>query len=223
MPVRWWSRPRPVGRPTPFVAGSNSHQTERTPTWPPSQCTSSSPSTASSSRPPGRSSTASTRRWARPSARSPKPPAPSCSAAGRTRCSRRPGATAPSRTTRAPTSSTRPRSSSSAPTSRPRSGTTPPARRVRPRRDPPPQGGARRRHLHLRQRAAGPGLLAEGLVDDLHLFVYPIALGEGERFWADGEQHKLALKAHDVYDNGVVHLATAPPEQACQPRRRGPR
>ena len=26
-------------------------------------------------------------------------------------------------------------------------------------------------------------LLAEGLVDDLHLFVYPIALGEGEKFW----------------------------------------
>ena len=54
------------------------------------------------------------------------------------------------------------------------------------------------------------GLLAEGLVDDLHLFVYPIALGEGERFWADGEQHKLALKAHDVYDNGVVHLDYGP-------------
>jgi dihydrofolate reductase len=50
------------------------------------------------------------------------------------------------------------------------------------------------------------GLLGEGLIDDLHLFVYPIALGEGERFWAEGEQHKLALKGHDVYANGVVHL-----------------
>ncbi len=54
------------------------------------------------------------------------------------------------------------------------------------------------------------GLLAEGLVDDLHLFVYPIALGEGERFWRDGEQHKLALKAQDTYDNGVVHLGYGP-------------
>jgi dihydrofolate reductase len=54
------------------------------------------------------------------------------------------------------------------------------------------------------------GLLAEGLVDDLHLFVYPVALGEGERFWADGEQHRLTLKAHDVYDNGVVHLGYGP-------------
>ena len=50
----------------------------------------------------------------------------------------------------------------------------------------------------------------EGLVDDLHLFVYPISLGEGERFWAEGEQHKLTLKAHDVYDNGVVHLNYGP-------------
>ncbi len=54
------------------------------------------------------------------------------------------------------------------------------------------------------------GLLAEGLVDDLHLFVYPIALGEGDRFWRDGERHKLALTAHDVYDNGVVHLGYGP-------------
>ena len=35
-------------------------------------------------------------------------------------------------------------------------------------------------------------LLAEGLVDDLHLFVYPVALGAGERFFKDGEEHRLA-------------------------------
>ena len=34
------------------------------------------------------------------------------------------------------------------------------------------------------------GLLADGLVDELHLFVYPIALGEGERFFVEGEQHE---------------------------------
>src|SRR5690625_243561 len=51
------------------------------------------------------------------------------------------------------------------------------------------------------------GLLAAGLVDDLHLFVYPIALGAGERLFGDCvDPTKLALKAHDVYDNGVVHL-----------------
>jgi dihydrofolate reductase len=53
-------------------------------------------------------------------------------------------------------------------------------------------------------------LVRDGLVDDLHLFVYPVALGEGERFWAEGEQTKLSLKTHDVYDNGVVHLCYAP-------------
>jgi dihydrofolate reductase len=55
------------------------------------------------------------------------------------------------------------------------------------------------------------GLLAEGLVDELHLFVYPIALGEGEKLWGEGTgPTRLALKAQDVYDNGVVHLAYGP-------------
>jgi len=54
-------------------------------------------------------------------------------------------------------------------------------------------------------------LLQDGLVDDLHLFVYPIALGQGQRLWADSAgPTKLALKAHDAYENGVVHLAYGP-------------
>ncbi len=54
-------------------------------------------------------------------------------------------------------------------------------------------------------------LLDEGLVDDLHLFVYPIALGGGARLWSDGAASiKLALKAHEVYDNGVVHMNYGP-------------
>jgi dihydrofolate reductase len=57
-------------------------------------------------------------------------------------------------------------------------------------------------------------LLVDGLVDELHLFVYPVALGEGERFWREGEgPTKLALLAHDVYDNGVVHLSYGPPAE----------
>ena len=53
-------------------------------------------------------------------------------------------------------------------------------------------------------------LLDDGLVDDLHLFVYPIALGSGKRFWAEGVSTKLALKQQDTYDNGVVHLNYSP-------------
>ncbi|WP_280257277.1 dihydrofolate reductase family protein [Nocardia abscessus] len=54
-------------------------------------------------------------------------------------------------------------------------------------------------------------LLADGLVDDLHLFVYPIALGKGKRLWSDGvDATKLALKEHEVYANGVVHLDYGP-------------
>lgn len=56
-------------------------------------------------------------------------------------------------------------------------------------------------------------LLADGLVDDLHLFVYPIALGKGKRLWGDGvEATKLALKEQEVYANGVVHLDYGPAE-----------
>jgi dihydrofolate reductase len=51
------------------------------------------------------------------------------------------------------------------------------------------------------------GMLEDGLVDELHLFVFPIALGQGKRLWDDGvDATKLALEHHDVYDNGVVHL-----------------
>ena len=50
-------------------------------------------------------------------------------------------------------------------------------------------------------------LLRDGLVDDLHLFVYPVARGTGARLFEDGgDPTRLALKEHDVYDNGVVHL-----------------
>jgi dihydrofolate reductase len=51
-------------------------------------------------------------------------------------------------------------------------------------------------------------MLRDGLVDELHLFVYPVALGAGEKLFAtDGSQVKLALAQADAYDSGVVHLA----------------
>jgi dihydrofolate reductase len=53
------------------------------------------------------------------------------------------------------------------------------------------------------------GLLADGLVDELHLFVYPVALGTGERLWREDET-RLALQDHTAFDNGVVHLRYGP-------------
>jgi dihydrofolate reductase len=50
-------------------------------------------------------------------------------------------------------------------------------------------------------------LLADGLLDELHLFVYPVVLGSGLRLFPDGTQQiPLALVAHETYENGVLHL-----------------
>jgi dihydrofolate reductase len=55
------------------------------------------------------------------------------------------------------------------------------------------------------------GMLEDGLVDELHLFVYPVALGSGERLFSEkDEQTKLGLLQTDAYANGVVHLAYGP-------------
>jgi dihydrofolate reductase len=54
-------------------------------------------------------------------------------------------------------------------------------------------------------------MLADGLVDELHLFVYPLTRGTGPRLFADGDpERKLALARSATYDNGVVYLAYRP-------------
>jgi dihydrofolate reductase len=54
-------------------------------------------------------------------------------------------------------------------------------------------------------------MLADGLVDELHLFTFPIALGSGERLFTEKDAStKLSLLETDAYDNGVVHLAYGP-------------
>lgn len=54
-------------------------------------------------------------------------------------------------------------------------------------------------------------LLADGLVDELHLFVYPLAVGAGPRLFPDGgPRTELALAGSTAVDNGVVHLAYTP-------------
>jgi dihydrofolate reductase len=50
-------------------------------------------------------------------------------------------------------------------------------------------------------------MLADGLVDELHLFVFPVALGSGQRLFGEGSGPiKLALGGSEAYDSGVVHL-----------------
>jgi dihydrofolate reductase len=55
-------------------------------------------------------------------------------------------------------------------------------------------------------------LLADGLVDELHLFVYPLTRGSGPRLFSeDAAPEKLSLAACEPYENGVVYLAYRPP------------
>jgi dihydrofolate reductase len=49
-------------------------------------------------------------------------------------------------------------------------------------------------------------LLEHGLVDELHLLVYPIALGSGKKVLPPGVLAKFALKSATPYPTGVVGL-----------------
>jgi dihydrofolate reductase len=54
-------------------------------------------------------------------------------------------------------------------------------------------------------------MLADGLVDGLHLLVYPVTRGRGPRLFADdAEPGKLTLGACESYDNQVVYLNYQP-------------
>ncbi len=54
-------------------------------------------------------------------------------------------------------------------------------------------------------------MLADGLVDELHLFVYPLTRGSGPRLFPEGAAPgNLSLAACASYENGVVYLAYRP-------------
>ena len=54
-------------------------------------------------------------------------------------------------------------------------------------------------------------MLADGLVDELHLCVYPTARGAGPKLFPDGVAPlDLERTAADTYDNGVLYLALRP-------------
>ena len=53
-------------------------------------------------------------------------------------------------------------------------------------------------------------MLEDGLVDALHLFIYPLTRGSGPRLFSEEATRKLSLAACDSYANGVVYLAYRP-------------
>jgi dihydrofolate reductase len=54
-------------------------------------------------------------------------------------------------------------------------------------------------------------MLADGLVDELHLMVFPLTRGPGPRlFPEDAAPGKLSLADCDSYENGVVYMAYRP-------------
>ncbi len=54
-------------------------------------------------------------------------------------------------------------------------------------------------------------MLADGLVDELHLFVFPLTHGSGEQLFAKGDaKTKFTLAETEAYESGVVHLTYRP-------------
>jgi dihydrofolate reductase len=49
-------------------------------------------------------------------------------------------------------------------------------------------------------------MIADGLVDELHLCVYPLMRSSGPRLFPEEAPGKLSLAACESYDNGVIYL-----------------
>ena len=49
-------------------------------------------------------------------------------------------------------------------------------------------------------------LISDGLLDELHLFVYPITRGTGPRLFPDNPPTKWSLAHSATYDNGVIYV-----------------
>ena len=49
-------------------------------------------------------------------------------------------------------------------------------------------------------------LIADGLVDELHLFMFPLTIGKGPRLFPGDGSTKWSLTHSETYDNGVLYL-----------------
>ena len=55
-------------------------------------------------------------------------------------------------------------------------------------------------------------MLADGLVDGLHLCVFPLTRGAGPRLFVEGaDPVTMSLEVAESYDNGVLYLSYRPP------------
>jgi dihydrofolate reductase len=53
-------------------------------------------------------------------------------------------------------------------------------------------------------------LLDQGLVDELHLLVHPVIVGQGKKLFADGAKVPLELISATPFASGVLHLVYGP-------------
>jgi dihydrofolate reductase len=56
-------------------------------------------------------------------------------------------------------------------------------------------------------------LMANDLLDELNLMIHPIAVGHGQRLFADGPSQPLQLVSHDVFTTGVLNVVYVPADQ----------
>ncbi|GAA1838861.1 dihydrofolate reductase family protein [Pseudonocardia ailaonensis] len=54
------------------------------------------------------------------------------------------------------------------------------------------------------------GLIAEGLLDELHLLVHPVVVGKGLRVFGDDGSYPLPLASATTLTNGTLHLTYTP-------------
>ena len=53
-------------------------------------------------------------------------------------------------------------------------------------------------------------LLGNGLLDELHLLIHPIAVGHGQRLFEDTPTQPLRLVHQETFETGVLDVTYAP-------------